>query len=330
MQFRAHKSPISALSFDPSGILLVTASVHGHNINVFRITPSRSEASGSNTHLYRLQRGFTNAVIFYGTHDLVIYKVISLSSLLQVIQDISFSDDSQWIMISSSRGTSHLFPISSAIPPSNDTGIKNRFSSSQHVLLYHGAPLTLSAVSRIRNGNNGLIGAVSGAAAAATGRANLLSGAVASAFHNPNGSNLANKYHLLVFSPSGCVMQYVLRPFTGEDSLTDSQESGQNSDASLVVEAVQKWDICHKKKRRDQGETIDIYGEQRVEENRKHIQKGAKKSTSVHPSDTDEKRHLYISEVELHTHVVEIPLWAKSEVPHVRPSTFLLSYTDSV
>ncbi|GJM88553.1 hypothetical protein PR202_ga04628 [Eleusine coracana subsp. coracana] len=39
-QFRAHTSPISALCFDPSGTLLVTASVHGHNINVFRIMPA--------------------------------------------------------------------------------------------------------------------------------------------------------------------------------------------------------------------------------------------------------------------------------------------------
>jgi WD40 repeat protein len=67
-QFRAHRSPISALCFDPSGTLLVTASVQGHNINVFKIMPgqsvssSASDAGASYVHLYRLQRGFTNAV----------------------------------------------------------------------------------------------------------------------------------------------------------------------------------------------------------------------------------------------------------------------------
>lgn len=63
-QFKAHKSPIAALCFDPSGTLLVTASVQGHNINVFRIMPghSASNTSGSCLHLYRLQRGLTNAV----------------------------------------------------------------------------------------------------------------------------------------------------------------------------------------------------------------------------------------------------------------------------
>ena len=68
VQFRAHKSPISALCFDPSGTLLVTASIHGRNINVFRIMPSPhskpegSGAKGTCIHLFKLQRGITNAV----------------------------------------------------------------------------------------------------------------------------------------------------------------------------------------------------------------------------------------------------------------------------
>ena len=65
-QFRAHSSPLSALAFDPSGTLLVTASVYGHNLNVFRLTPPSSIAGGdTNTtyvHLYKLSRGVTNAV----------------------------------------------------------------------------------------------------------------------------------------------------------------------------------------------------------------------------------------------------------------------------
>lgn len=68
-QFRAHTSPLSALAFDPSGTLLVTASVYGHNLNVFRLTPPSSTTGGSGTsdttmthvHLYKLSRGVTNA-----------------------------------------------------------------------------------------------------------------------------------------------------------------------------------------------------------------------------------------------------------------------------
>jgi hypothetical protein len=70
-QFRAHTSPLSALCFNPSGTLLVTASIHGHTINVFRIMPVMSmngtnpgiyDASAAHVHLYKLSRGMTNAV----------------------------------------------------------------------------------------------------------------------------------------------------------------------------------------------------------------------------------------------------------------------------
>lgn len=72
-QFRAHTSPISALCFDRSGTLLVTASIHGNNINIFRIMPSSSKGrsgsasqtydwTSSHVHLYKLHRGMTSAV----------------------------------------------------------------------------------------------------------------------------------------------------------------------------------------------------------------------------------------------------------------------------
>ncbi|XP_077243493.1 autophagy-related protein 18f-like [Tasmannia lanceolata] len=345
-QFRAHRSPISALCFDPSGTLLVTASVQGHNINVFRIMPSPLgissgfEATGSYVHLYRLQRGLTNAVI----------------------QDISFSDDSQWIMISSSRGTSHLFAVSPQGGTANLHGSDSNFAngnsglglttkptvrwppttgsskSNQHGLYPSGHPVTLSVVSRIRNGNNGWRGTVSGAAAAATGRVGSLSGAIASSFHNCKGNNvypdtnsLRTKQHLLVFSPSGSVIQYVLRLSTGADIGTGvsglntiSYESSQDNDGSLVVEAVQKWDVCQRQNRREWEDNMDIYGEHSNGDRNKHFPKGIRKGTSIYPSDSglvrnvkhraEEKHHLYISEAELQMYPARVPLWAKSEV----------------
>lgn len=71
-QFKAHSSPISAISFDPSGTLLVTASVYGNNINIFRVMPSVTHGGSSTAqnndwrtsyaHLYRLHRGIRSAV----------------------------------------------------------------------------------------------------------------------------------------------------------------------------------------------------------------------------------------------------------------------------
>lgn len=95
--FRAHTSPLLALEFDPSGTLLVTASLHGHNLHIFHICPwqgtSSSQGGGSArplasaVHLYRLARGVTPAVI----------------------RDISFSRDGVWLAVSSARGTTHIF-----------------------------------------------------------------------------------------------------------------------------------------------------------------------------------------------------------------------------
>ncbi|KAG0474094.1 hypothetical protein HPP92_015951 [Vanilla planifolia] len=347
VQFRAHKSPISALCFDPSGTLLVTASIRGHNINVFHIAPSFCSNSsayteiGSSIHLYRLQRGITNAII----------------------QDISFSDDSQWVMVSSSHGTSHLFAIS----PSTGTAkihlqdancINDSYGS---VLLYpynamasklnhqssFSGPIVLSVVSRIKNGNNIWKGAVSGAAAAATGKVNPISGAIASAFHNCKAANAyidANsvrlKYYLLLFSPSGSIVQYVLRQSSEEGSGIDlsgfnglSHGLSIESDSGFVVEPVQKWDICHKRNRRDRNDNMDVYGELGTGDNAK-LQKPVKKVNSIYPTDggsdgkvklsAEGNHHLYISQVELQMHLAQLSLWARPGV------SFQLMVNDTV
>ncbi|GAB2215842.1 hypothetical protein Droror1_Dr00020246 [Drosera rotundifolia] len=335
-QFRAHKSPISALCFDPSGILLVTASVQGHNINVFRIMPglvrnsSTFDAEKSYVHLYRLQRGLTNAVI----------------------QDISFSDDSCWIMVSSSRGTIHLFAISpfggSADMPLADSSFKdNELSGNSNSTLCwpsdadleanppticaSGPPVTLSVVSRIRSGSNsGWKGTLTGAAAAASGRIGSLSGAIASSFHYCKGSethgeacSLKAKYHLLVCSSSGSLIQYALRLSSGLDSAAGSlsYDSSSGFESKLVVEAMQKWNICQKQVRREREDNADIYGENAKSDSGKAFTEGNRKPNSVHPVKSssvsrtkispEERHHLYISEAELQMHQERTPLWAK-------------------
>ncbi|XP_073005372.1 autophagy-related protein 18f-like isoform X2 [Typha latifolia] len=340
VQFRAHTSSISALCFDPSGTLLVTASIHGRDINIFCIMPSlqgssqRSDVNGTYVHLYRLQRGITNAII----------------------KDISFSDDSQWVMISSSRGTSHLFSLSPFEASANYQISENNCANNNYMmhptsktvfpcsqtssslklhedsLSTSGAPVTLSVASRIRNGSNGLKSAVRGAAAFATGVVSPISGAIASAFHNsegyPNNCSMWRKYYLLVFSPSGCVIQYVLHHPQVQDSGMDisgfsagSHGSSKETDTTFVVRALQKWDICHKRNRRDSGDSVDIYGDQGNGENINVFQKGVNKGTNLSHVNSGcdsklkisaaENNHLYISEMELQMHAVQVPLWSK-------------------
>lgn len=93
-QFRAHTSPISALCFDPSGTLLVTASIHGNNINIFRIMPSSSrngsftqpyDWGSSYVHLYKLHRGMTSAVCSYPLCLLTIVFSMSMIVLFSLV-----------------------------------------------------------------------------------------------------------------------------------------------------------------------------------------------------------------------------------------------------
>ncbi|KAL2331571.1 hypothetical protein Fmac_019152 [Flemingia macrophylla] len=338
-QFRAHKSPISALCFDPSGTILVTASIQGHNINVFKVMPaygnlSASDTGSSHIHMYRLQRGFTNAVI----------------------QDISFSVDSKWIMISSSRGTSHLFAINpqgghvniqslddSFIAKNGGLGTTTNHTVSrshssamqmpkQQSLFVTGPPITLSVVSRIRNGANGWRGTVSGAAAAATGRKNALSGAIASSFrsYKPTEGNYSKaKYNLLVFSPAGSMIQYFLRTLSSQDSaivsgLSPAFESIPQDDARLVVEAIHKWNICLSHSRRERDDNVDIYGENGISDTKKIYPEEMGEDNAISPKiknavmkvspSFEEQHHLYISEAELQMHQPKTPLWAKPEI----------------
>ena len=258
-------------------------------------------------------------------------------------------------MISSSRGTSHLFAINPQgghvnIQPFDDSftaknsglgtttnhAVCQSHSSAmqmpkQQSLFATGPPITLSVVSRIRNGANGWRGTVSGAAAAATGRKNALSGAIASSFRNYKG-NEGNfpkaKYQLLVFSPSGSMVQYALRTITGQDSavvsgLSPAYESIPQADTRLVVEAIHKWNICHI--RREREDNVDIYGENGISDvNKIYPEEVREKIDTISPKIKngvmkvnpclEEEHLLYISEAELQMHQAQTPLWAKPEV----------------
>lgn len=89
--FPAHAGqPLSAMSFDPSGSLLLTADVLGHNFHVFHVLPHPICPSLSAIHhLYTLHRGDTTATV----------------------HGLAFSFDSRWVAVSTVRGTVHVFPI---------------------------------------------------------------------------------------------------------------------------------------------------------------------------------------------------------------------------
>ncbi|RVW53369.1 Autophagy-related protein 18h [Vitis vinifera] len=293
-QFRAHTSPISALCFDPSGTVLVTASIHGNNINIFRIMPSCSQnASGydwnaSHVHLYKLHRGMTSAVI----------------------QDICFSHYSQWIAIVSSKGTCHIFVLS---PFGGESGLQIQNShvrsSSCQFYLYHG---------------------VSNVASSAAGKVSVPSGAVAAVFHSSVPHDLLPAHlkvnaleHLLVYTPSGHVIQYELLPSMGggEPSETASGTGSgslvqvQDEELRVKVEPVQWWDVCRGMAWPEREECIA------------GIMHGRQETVVMDTSDCEdndtgemdlvkphERLHWYLSNAEVQIRSGRIPIWQKSKI----------------
>ncbi|KAI7984290.1 Autophagy-related protein 18g [Camellia lanceoleosa] len=344
-QFRAHTSPISALCFDPSGTLLVTASVHGNNINIFRIMPSciRSGSgnqthdwSSAHVHLYKLYRGITTAII----------------------KDICFSNYSQWIAIISNKGTCHIYVLS---PFGGDAGFQTLnyhgedtslypvlslpwWSTSSFIINQHSSPppppVTLSVVSRIKDNCSGLLNSVTNAAASAAGKISVPSGAVAAVFHNAMyyglrdvQSRVSSLEHLLVYSPSGHVVQYELLPSVGVE-LSDSglrTRSGsymntQDEELKVKVEPVQWWDVCRRSDWPEREESISgtTFARQEAAEiignnyrtnflvmNNSDGGKHMVKSDSLKPHG---RSHWYISNAEVHINSGRLPIWQKSKI----------------
>ncbi|KAF8112105.1 hypothetical protein N665_0067s0025 [Sinapis alba] len=317
-QFRAHTSPISALCFDPSGTLLVTASIHGNNINVFRIMPSPSkngpgaqsyDRSSSHVPLYKLHRGMTSAVI----------------------QDICFSSYSQWIAIVSSKGTCHIYVLS---PFGGENVLEIRSShvdgptlaptlslpwwsspsfSTTHFTFPPPASVTLSVVSRIKCNN------FFHAASSVVGKPSFPSGCLAAVFHQavPQLSAPALDY-LLVYTPSGHVVQYTLIPSLGgaDQAESSSRIGAAEEELRVKVEPVQCWDVCRRTDWPEREENI----------------RGKVAEDSVDASDLAkplEKHHVYVANAEVLINSGRKPIWQNSEIsfyPMFRPDTAGLNH----
>lgn len=349
-QFKAHTSPISALCFDPSGTLLVTASIYGNNINIFRIMPSFTRSgsgvqnfnwSSSHVHLYKLHRGITSAMI----------------------QDICFSHYSQWIAIVSSKGTCHIFVLS---PFGGDAGFQLLNSQGEEPSLYPvlslpwwstssyiitpqsfppPEPTVLSVVSRIKYSSFGWLSTVNNTAASPTGKVFVPSGAVAAVFHNSlshslqHGNSRADSLeYLLVYTPSGHVVQHELRPSIGVEPSkagsgvqSASLVSMQEDELRVKVEPIQWWDVCRRSDwperedcplgtnfdRQDVTETIqnkpaskNFYGL----ESDINADDGEKKIVENYNGKPYERSHWYLSNAEVQISALRLPIWQKSKI----------------
>lgn len=280
-----------------------------------------------------------------------------------MIQDICFSHYSQWIAIVSSKGTCHVFVLS---PFGGDAGFRLLNSQGEEPAVFPvlslpwwftssgitsrqsvppPAPVALSVVSRIKYSSFGWLSTVNNTAASATGKVFVPSGAVAAIFHNSLSHNLhpssssACLEHLLVYTPSGHVVQHELKPSIGVEP---SQVGSNTQSASLVhmqedelrvkVEPIQWWDVCRQLDwperddcildttfdKQDVAETIQKksgsdngYGLEFLDINGGIEGKNMVESYSGKPH---ERSHWYLSNAEVQISSLRLPIWQKSKV----------------
>ena len=267
----------------------------------------------------------------------------------QVIQDIAFSEDSHWLAVSSSRGTNHLFAISpfggAAKPSANGTdhvfgamtpwwsNVGPIKSSQQASSLPPPATVNSSVISRIKNGNNGWRGTVMDASATTSsgGRTTSFGAAVAVSFHDGqvyklevDGVQNGLKEQLWVLSPSGHLIRYGLRFLADTESYTDSAPSQiatvEALDVRVVVEPLQKWDVCRRPTWVEREEKIN----NSVTRDICHDASNCASLESCYDNggslvDRDDlasggMHQLFLSNAEVYMHHFRPPIWAKCQV----------------
>lgn len=278
-----------------------------------------------------------------------------------MIQDICFSHFSQWIAIVSSKGTCHLFVLS---PFGGDTGFQVISSQGEEPSLLPvfslpwwsisssvshqqslppPAPVVLSVASRIKYSSFGWLNSVNNSAANATGKVFVPSGAIAAIFHNslshsqqPINSKENPLEYILVYTPSGHVVQHELLPSVGSetsDSVSTNQSTSlllQEDEFRVKVEPIQWWDVCRRSEWPERGDpfnnTFDKEGGmEKVQEKMCYgnihrldfldISDGIREKT-VKPSsgNPQDRSNSYLSNAEVQVNFRRLPIWQKSKV----------------
>jgi hypothetical protein len=229
--FRAHASPVSCLAFDPSGALLLTASVKGSTLHIFSLLAAAG--GGAPQPLYWLHRGWSPALI----------------------QHAAFAADARWLAVSTAKGTTHLYalnpaggPVSAATHTARGAG--GAALGAPRLAAGRAPPVeALQASARVRAAGDGWVGAVAHRAAQAAAVAGLADAAAGAMAASLRSSDAETQRELLVFAPSGSLTRYALRPRSGAPPETAPPPVGSPPSAPaiepLAVELVplERWDV---------------------------------------------------------------------------------------
>ncbi|KAI7871060.1 hypothetical protein BDF14DRAFT_1330210 [Spinellus fusiger] len=122
--FRPHLHAITCLTFNAAGTLVMSVSKQGRTFHIFSILPSGRHV-GNAAHLYSLSRGYTDAQV----------------------EDCQFSLDSMWCVISTARGTAHVYAINPYGGKPEITGhVSGRVNNQVHHPLSRHTPLQVTSL----------------------------------------------------------------------------------------------------------------------------------------------------------------------------------------
>lgn len=161
------------------------------------------------------------------------------------------------------------------------------------------------------------------------------SGAVAAIFHNSNStgspdvkSTGTSLEHILVYTPSGFVVQHEVLSTMGPEliesrteSLSAPQANPQNEELRMKVEPTQWWDVCRRldnMEREDciSGSIFDGLHDAEIDEDSKVVlqENGSAGDKKLAKTDSLDKSHWYLSNAEVQIHSGRLPIWQKSKV----------------
>jgi hypothetical protein len=306
VQFKAHTEPISAMTFDPSGTLLLTTSVQGTHLNIYQIMPSSNGkvASKNIRHIYRLFRGITAARL----------------------KDVQFSINSKWVAVSSTHGTTHLFainPTGGAVNPmthlpksaQNRLLRNNDWNSIRRRQKVEQDPISVSVVDRIHNSSS----IFSGSGVNPTSE--LYASKTSSAFFcSGDGSSGSENENIFICTNTGLLHYYSLEPCLKEQASNDASTTSNNDSTAADIDNILqvkinncgKWNLCRSKSHDIVTVPIDWKRHQTSSDNEDEN------------FDEDDVKSRWISNVEIETyHPPHTPLWMSGnfkfktfEAPH--------------
>lgn len=281
---------------------------------------------------------------------LMFYRFIFFSFLhllSQMIRDICFSHCCRWVTIVTSKGTCHIFLLppllGDAAVQTSRSHLKDTsfswpwWSTTSFTLkeqqLFPPTPSTFTVATRIKDTISNLLPMknVAAVVASATGMKLAPSGSLAAAFHASIADGLHDLHlatsfleHLLLFTPTGFVVQYKLLPSASDvnpkpqPGLRVNTEDDPDEVFRVNAEPVEWWDVCRRSDVSERGDGSLGTSLNEVEDSAK-----VDSQRMVFPEERAGpnkfvKSDWYISNAEVKTHSTRVPIWQRSKVLALR------------